>query len=75
MEWEEMFSGKCFITDLGEKQQVEHEGESLEFGQYAVWAPFEGDSHHKIVEVGENLQELMSKYEISEDRVCILIQQ
>lgn len=75
MEWEEIFSGKCFITDLGEKQQVEQEGEKIEFGQYAVWAPFEGDSHHKIVEVGEDLQALMSRYHIPPDRVCILIQQ
>ncbi|MCM1299881.1 MAG: hypothetical protein NC203_08495 [Firmicutes bacterium] len=75
MEWEKIFSGKCFITDLGEEQQVESEGKSMALGQYAVWAPFQGNSHHQIVEVGENLQELMSKYEIPEDRVCVLVQQ
>lgn len=72
MEWEEMFSGKSFITDLGEKQSVEKDGNEIELGQYAVWLPFKGASHHKIVEVGEDLSELMKKYNISSERVCVL---
>lgn len=72
MEWEEMFSGKSFITDLGEKQSAEKDGNEIELGQYAVWLPFKGASRHKIVEVGEDLSELMKKYNISSERVCVL---
>ncbi|MDE7280719.1 MAG: hypothetical protein K2N36_03135 [Ruminiclostridium sp.] len=74
MKWEEMFSGKSFITDLGEKQTVEKDGKKIELGQYAVWVPFNGDSHHKIVDVGEDLPALMKKYNISPERICILQQ-
>ncbi len=75
MKWEEMFSGKFFITDLGENQEAEKDGEKIELGRYAVWAPFEGSTNHQIVEVGEDLSALKGKYNIPEDRICILVQQ
>lgn len=75
MKWEEMFSGKYFITNLGQEQIVENEKEKIVLGQYAVWAPFTGGTNHQIVEIGDNQQILMEKYNVPEDRVCTLIQE
>lgn len=72
MKLEELFSGKLFISDLGETQTVTTDEAKMVVGQYAVWAPISGTRRHQIVEVGENLEELMNKYEISMESVCIL---
>lgn len=56
MKWEEMFSGKTFISDLGEEQLVENEGKGgtiLE--RYAAWAPMPGGKSHQIVEISGSL--------------------
>lgn len=73
MNWEEMFSGKCFISDLGEEQLIRNgEDAEITLGRYAAWAPFPEGKNHQIVEVGNDLEELMKKYHIPQDRVCIL---
>lgn len=72
MKWEELFSGKCFVTDLGSKQLVEQGGETLTVGQYAVWAPMNTGNGHQIVEVSDNLAALTEKYHIPADCVCTL---
>lgn len=74
MEWDRLFSGKNFITDLGETQEAEVGGESVVVAQYAAWAPVAGSKGHQIVEIGDDLPMLMEKYHIPADRVCTLIQ-
>lgn len=75
MKWEEMFFGKCFISDLGGEQVVENgDKEELLLDRYAVWSPLPGGKSHQIVEIGSNLESLMEKYHIPQDRVCVLVQ-
>lgn len=74
MKWEEMFLGKCFISDLGEEQVVENNNkEKILLGRYAAWAPISGCKNHQIVEISDDLAALMKKYNIPQDRVCILV--
>lgn len=73
MKLEEMFAGVLFISDLGESQTVQRDEEEITFGQYAVWAPISGTTRHQIVEVSENLNYLMEKYNISKDNICKLV--
>lgn len=74
MKWEELFFGKCFISDLGDEQVVENDNkEQIVLGRYAAWAPISGCKNHQIVEISDNLEELMKKYNIPQDRVCVLV--
>lgn len=73
MKLEEVFAGVLFISDLGEAQTVEIDNKEINMGQYAVWAPISGTTRHQIVEVSENLQYLMEKYNIPNDNVCKLM--
>lgn len=72
MKLEEVFAGVLFISDLGETQTVQNNGEEISIGQYAVWAPISGTTRHQIVEVSDNLDYLMEKYNISKDNICRL---
>ncbi len=63
-QWEELMAGQTFITDLGV--------ERASVGRYAVWSPLQGGQGHAVVEVGQELDELMSRYRIPQDRVCVL---
>lgn len=74
MKWEELFLGKCFISDLGEEQLVENDNkEQIVLGRYAAWAPISGCKNHQIVEISDDLATLMKKYNIPQDRVCVLV--
>ncbi|MDE6608615.1 MAG: hypothetical protein K2K54_12820 [Lachnospiraceae bacterium] len=73
MKLEELFFEKPFISDLGETQTVVEKEEDIVVGQYAVWLPIRGTKRHQIVEVGDDLGILMSKYNISEESVCVLV--
>lgn len=73
MKWEELFKNKTFITDLRENQRVEDgEGSVSVVGRYAVWSPMKNSNNHCVIEVGDNLDFLKNKYNISDDRICIL---
>lgn len=73
MKWEETFLGKCFISDLGEDQVLENRNkEKIVLGRYAAWAPLPGGKSHQIVEISDDLETLKEKYNIPQDRVCIL---
>ena len=72
MELSKMFKDKAFITDLGETENFSSEESQTNVGRYAVWSPLKGADGHRIVEVGKNLEELMTKYGISDDCVCRL---
>lgn len=59
MKWEEMFLGKCFISDLGEDQVLENKNkEKIVLGRYAAWAPLPGGKSHQIVEISDDLETL-----------------
>ncbi len=73
MKIEELFKGVVFISDLGETQTIQRNDKEITLGQYAVWAPISGTSRHQIVEVSDDLDYLMKKYDISKDNVCTLI--
>lgn len=73
MKLEELFLGKPFISDLGEAQTITEKEQEIVVGQYAVWVPVRGTKRHQIVEVGDDLGSLMSKYNISEESVCVLV--
>lgn len=66
IEWSELVSGKNFITDLGDKTEIEGQGVVC---RYAVWKPTEEAGKHQTAEVGNNLYELREKYQVSEDMV------
>jgi len=74
-EWEKLTKDKVFISDLGESQQVEINGEPTMLGRYAVWAPVPQSSRHQVVEVGDDIDALMQKYHVSEELVLTLNQQ
>ncbi len=70
MNLENFFAGKLFISDLGEMPaDAEHEEPAV---RYAVWAPVNGMERHQIVEVGGHIEELMIKYGIPAENICVL---
>lgn len=71
-QWEDLMQGKVFITDLGENQVSVVNQQETVIGRYAVWSPVTNSTGHQIVEVDEDLDMLMSKYKIPEERVCRL---
>lgn len=71
-DWNELMSGKAFITDLGVTKTSVINGEEVNIGQYAVWSPVTNSTGHQVIEVGSDLEVLMRKYLIPEDRVCRL---
>lgn len=71
-DWNELMSGKAFITDLGTGKTSVINGEEVSVGQYAVWSPVINSQGHQVIEVGSDLETLMKKYSIPEDRVCRL---
>lgn len=73
MEWEKLFSGKYFISDLGEKQVVEGKNGEMILNRYAAWAPMQGGKNHQIVEISDDPESLMKKYNIPEEHICTLV--
>ncbi len=71
-DWNELMAGKAFITDLGVGKTSVINGEEVSVGQYAVWSPVTNSKGHQVIEVGSDLEALMKKYSIPEDRVCRL---
>lgn len=71
-EWSELMKYKTFITDLGENQTSVIGEKEVTVGRYAVWSPLQGSKNHQVIEVGEDLEALKSKYNIPEERVCRL---
>lgn len=72
MDWETLFAGRFFITDLGENHTADIQGKKQELGRYAVWCPNREGKGHTVIEVSANLTEMMKKYHITEDCVCII---
>lgn len=70
MEWEEMFAGKFFISDLGVVQKIVLTDGQVSLMQYTAWAPVTSSDKHQIVEISCNLEHLMKKYDIPPERVC-----
>lgn len=73
MEWEKLFSGKYFISDLGEEQTVDGNNGKIILNRYAAWAPIPGAKNHQIVEISDKPETLMKKYNVPEENICMLI--
>lgn len=70
--WDTLFEGKLFITDIGKNTTVFVNGQSTELGRYAVFSPNKDQPGHQAIEVGSDLEMLMQKYNISADCICVL---
>lgn len=75
LEWSELMKGKAFITDLGNNQTSVIDEKETVVGRYAVWSPVTNSTGHQVVEVSDNLETLMSKYKITDDRICYLVRE
>lgn len=71
-EWNQIMKGKTFITDMGVSRTSVINDEEVTVGRYAVWSPVSNSESHQVIEVGEDLDLLKSKYGIPEERVCRL---
>ena len=71
--WNEIMKNEVFITDLGENKTSVINGKEVVVGRYAVWSPVSNGEGHQVIEVGEDLEFLMEKYNISQDKVCKLL--
>lgn len=70
-EWEAKNKGKCFISDIGESKSVAMAGCKSLLGRYAVWMPDE-ENGHQVVEMSDNIEQLMRKYEVPQERVYVV---
>ena len=70
--WSELMKNKVFITDMGTSRTSIIDGKEVTVGRYAVWSPVTNSQSHQVIEVGEDLDQLKSKYSIPEERVCRL---
>ena len=73
--WSDMMNNKVFITDLGEAPDIAFDEEGIRLGRFAVWSPLSNSQNHQIIEVGEDLQELRKKYNIPQERICVVFKQ
>ena len=71
-EWAKLTKDKIFISNLGENRTAEIGGTETVVGRYAVWAPAPDGTHHRVVEVGCDCRELMTKYRVPEERILKL---
>ncbi|MDO5558490.1 MAG: hypothetical protein Q4F95_02710 [Oscillospiraceae bacterium] len=71
-QWNEMFEGKVFISDLGESKETEKNGRKITVARYAVWSPVQGCSNHQVVEVSDDIDDLITRYNVPPDRICCL---
>ena len=71
-DWKELMEGRVFSTDLGREETAQVEGKEETLARYAVWSPMQGGGGHTVVEVGGDLEALMSRYEVPSERVCAL---
>ena len=73
-DWNSMMEAKVFINDLGRVREAEVSGQKTTLGRYAVWSPMRGAKGHAIIEVGDDLTNLMARYHVPADLVCVLTQ-
>jgi len=68
--WNELFAGKVFITDIGATLTAEVNEKTTEVGRYAVFSPNKDQDGHQIIEVGDNVEALCKKYKVKSDCIC-----
>ena len=68
-QWEKLVKNKAYITDLGKNCIMEFHTVHAVVGRYIVWLPKPNSNRHFIAEEGNNLEELMEKYDIPFQRV------
>jgi hypothetical protein len=72
-DWKILVGNQTFISDLGAHQTAEVHGERTRLGRYAVWSPVSNANRHQVIEVGEDLDALMRKYQVPKERVLRLV--
>ena len=75
VQWNELTSGKPFITDLGDSiQNLNGVNETIkgEIGRYAAFMPVPGQKRHQIVEISKDLEFLILKYGVSRELVFVV---
>ena len=55
---------RFFITDIGDCQFISNLKDLIKVERYAVWAPKKDGQGHKIIDMGNNIEHLKSKYNI-----------
>lgn len=70
--WSELMKNKLFITDMGVCATSVIGGSEVTVGRYAVWSPVKNSTGHQAIEVSDDLESLMKKYSVPEERVCRL---
>lgn len=69
MQWEKLIRLKPYITDLGKNCTMDFHMIHAVVGRYIVWLPMANSDRHFIAEEGNDLAELMKKYDIPQERV------
>ena len=67
--WDILIRHKPYITDLGKNCTMEFHMIHAVVGRYIVWLPMAGVDRHFIAEEGNDLEELMKKYDIPFERI------
>lgn len=68
-QWEKLVKNKAYITDLGKNCIMEFHTVHAVVGRYIVWLPKPNSNRHFIAEEGNNLEELMEKYDVPFQRI------
>ena len=69
MQWEKLIRLKPYITDLGKNCTMDFHMIHAVVGRYIVWLPMANSDRHFIAEEGNDLAELMKKYDIPQERI------
>lgn len=67
--WDKLIRHKPYITDLGKNCTMDFHMIHAVVGRYIVWLPMPDSDRHFIAEEGNDLEELMKKYDIPHERV------
>lgn len=67
--WDKLIRHKPYITDLGKNCTMDFHMIHAVVGRYIVWLPMASGDRHFIAEEGNDLEELMKKYDIPQERV------
>ena len=68
-DWDKLVKNKAYITDLGKNCTMEFHTVHAVVGRYIVWVPKPNSNRHFIAEEGNNLEELMERYDVPPQRI------
>lgn len=68
-QWDILIRHKPYITDLGKNCTMKLHMIHAIVGRYIVWQPIPNSDRHFIAEEGNDLEELMKKYNVPQERI------